>query len=141
MNAGRYSPSGLLGRFWTVLATPIMRLDAAVVRRDFPVLERPVDARARERARAKVDVAHARRGAPPEVRLAADGEAARPHPLRAGRRRERNLVLPHAFDVFVVHVTVGLGALRRIAEAAKLHVPGLAVMAEILDADPAGVPR
>jgi hypothetical protein len=43
--------------------------DAAVVRRDFPVLERPVDTRARERPRLKVDVAHARGGPPQKLVL------------------------------------------------------------------------
>src|SRR6185436_12205854 len=42
------------------------------------------------------------------------------------------LVLPDTLDPLVVHVTVGLGAFGRVPEAAKLHVPGHAMVAEVL---------
>jgi hypothetical protein len=106
--------------------------DAAVERGDFLVVERPVDAGARDRSRSKIDVAEARRRASPEVGLSTDCEASGPHPLRAGTGGEGNLVLPHAIDPFVVHVADRFRTFRRIAETTEFHVPGHAMVAKVL---------
>src|ERR1700675_1351709 len=107
-------------------------LGAAVVRSDIGVRDWPIDVVAVETCRPKIDVAKARRRPSPEVRLATDGKTSRPHPLCAGSRGERNLVLPNPFHPLAVHEPVRLGPFVRIAEAAELHLPGLAVVAKVL---------
>ena len=111
---GRYSPSGLLGRFCTVLATPIMRSTRAVVGRDFLVSDRPIHVVAIAAGGPEIDVAEAGRRAAPEIGLAADGCSARPSPSGAGSRGVGDLVLPARSRLFVIHVTDADGALRGI---------------------------
>ena len=106
--------------------------DAGVVRTDLVVSDRPVHVVAVERSRVEIDVAEASRTASPEICLAADRFGARPHPLHARRSREWNLVVPRSLGVLVVHVAERFAAPFGIVHAAKFHVPGHAVIAEVL---------
>src|SRR5271154_6220640 len=74
-------------------------LHARVERTDLVVSNRPVHVEAVERPGFEIDVAKARRTAPPEIRFAADSLAARPHPLHSRRSREWNLMVPRDLGV------------------------------------------
>src|SRR6266853_4750763 len=107
-------------------------LGPAVVRSDLGVRNWPIHVMTIESCRPEIDIAKARRRPSPEVRLATNGKTSRPHPLCGGSRGEGNLMLPNPFHPLAVHVPVRLSPFVRIAEAAELHLPGLAVVAKVL---------
>src|SRR5215472_15908539 len=107
-------------------------LDARIVRGDLRISDRPVHVVAVERSSAKIDVAKSSGGSPPKVRFSANRITAGAGPDGSGNSGELEFVFPHTRHPFVVHEADGLRALRRIAETAELHLPGLAMIAKIL---------
>ncbi len=88
---GRNTPSGRSSRPSRLPQTPTLPLDRVVVGRDVLVVDRPVFARALERAALEVPLAEAQRDRVPQHRLAADAAAAFRIEPGLARPHRRNL--------------------------------------------------